>query len=363
MFEASLYSTIYYLVVIIATIIATNKYRVLTYTNDGVGEKNKKLTEWIFPAIISLFIGLRPVDGRFVDMVNYNSYYYAQQYGKSFSFDADATNYIFDNLFSWLGANYYDITVFFLIIAICYFMGAYKAMKLLFKNHAFLAFVVFLGAFSTLSYATNGIKAGAAASFFLCALGYREKKIKAAICLILSLGFHHSMIMPIMAYIISLFLKNSKYYFAFWIFALLMAVLHISGFQEFFAGMSDESSAEYLNPENEDWGGKTGFRLDLVIYSFLPVFIGYMAIFKYKLESKIYSFLLNVYLLTNAVWMLCMYAAFTNRIAYLSWLMYPVVTIYPFFCKNFMPEQTTKLKQLVWIQLLFTLFMYIVYYG
>ena len=73
MFEASLYSTIYYLVVIIATIIATNKYRVLTYTNDGVGEKNKKLTEWIFPAIISLFIGLRPVDGRFVDMVNYNS--------------------------------------------------------------------------------------------------------------------------------------------------------------------------------------------------------------------------------------------------------------------------------------------------
>ena len=142
-----------------------------------------------------------------------------------------------------------------------------------------------------------------------------------------------------------------------------MALAHITFFQEIFAGLSDEGGANYLNNTAENWGGKTGFRFDFVLYSSLPVYIGYITLFKYKLESKTYSFLLNVYLMANAIWMLCMYAAFTNRIAYLSWLMYPIVTIYPFLCPTFMPEQKKRLKQVVWFQLLFTLFMNIVYYG
>ena len=50
----------------------------------------------------------------------------------------------------------------------------------------------------------------------------------------------------------------------------------------------------------------------------MPVLMGYMVKYKYRLEEKIYDMILNTYLVCNAVWMLCMYAEFTNRIAYLS---------------------------------------------
>lgn len=363
MIEAYIYHTIYLILVTILTVIVTNRLRVHTIMEDRVSFKNT-LPGYTVALLIALFIGFRPLSGiYFVDMWNYNSIYYALQYGKPFELDLNTDNIIFDNLFSWLGANLYEVTVVFVIISLCYFLFAYKAATLLFKNYAFLAFVVFLGAFSTFSYGTNGIKAGAAASFFLCALGYRDSWLKATVFLALSLGFHHSMIMPVAAFVIAWFIKNPKIYFSIWIIALLIAASHITFFQELFAGMADERGAGYLNDTEGDWGGKAGFRLDFVLYSALPVVIGYFAIFKYNLRSKKYYFLLNTYLLTNAIWMLCMYASFTNRIAYLSWLMYPFVTIYPFFYDEFIPEQTLRLKQVVWFQLSFTLFMNVIYYG
>lgn len=363
MFAASLYQPIYLVLVTILTIIVTNRVGSKIDITQRVSFR-ESLPGYIVALLFALFIGFRPVSARyFVDMQNYYDYYYAVLYSNSFKFDINTENFLFDNLFSWLGSNLYDVTLLFVILSLCYFLLAYKALTLLFKNYSFLAFVVFLGAFSTFSYATNGIKAGAAASFFLCALGYRDNWLKAAAFLILSLGFHHSMIMPIAAFVIAWFIKNPKIYFAIWILALLISAAHITFFQELFAGMADDSGADYLNAADDTWEGKTGFRFDFVLYSALPVVIGYWAIFKYNLQSKVYYFLLNTYMLTNAIWMLCMYAAFTNRIAYLSWLMYPVVTIYPFFYKEFMPKQVLRLKQVVWFQLLFTLFMSVIYYG
>lgn len=362
MFTADLYQPIYLIVVTILTVITTSIYKGQTYTSIN-NRAGVNITGYLIALAFALFIGFRPVSGRyFVDMSHYREIYYALVYGRSFSFNWHTENYLYDNFLFWLGSRYYEITVLYVVLSLIYFLCAYKAVSRLFGKNALLAFAVFLGAFSTFSYATNGMKAGVAASLFLCALSYRNKPIWASAFLFLSLGFHHSMILPIGAYIAAYFVKNSKYYFIFWVFALVMAAAHISFLQEMFAGLADERGAEYLT-DTEDWGGRSGFRIDFVLYSALPVAIGYLAIYKYKLQSKTYSFLLNTYLLTNAVWMVCMYAAFTNRIAYLSWLMYPVVTIYPFFCKTFMPEQTKRLKQVVWFQLLFTLFMDVIYYG
>lgn len=362
MIPAALYSTVYLILVAILTAIAINKTQ--TYKFNGNATTSSIWPGYILAILLALFIGFRPMSGQyFVDMANYNVEYYALHYNRPFEFTSDTTNFIFDNLFKWLAHARYDITFFFVIIALIYFVLTYFAITKLFPGHAFIAYVVFLGAFSTFSYATNGIKAGAAATLFLCALAYWQDKYKAIFFLLLSLGFHHSMIVPIIAYVAAICVRESKFYFIFWVFSLLVAAAHISFFQVLFAGMADESGASYLTDTSGNWGGKSGFRLDFILYSALPVYIGYISIFKYHLRSNTYSILLNVYLLTNAVWMLCMYASFTNRIAYLSWLLYPVVAIYPFFCPTFMPEQQKKLKRVVWVQFLFTLFMNIIYYG
>lgn len=361
MISAYLYRPLYLVAVTILTVIATSRYHAQYNYGERISD-GENLRGYILPLLFALFIGFRPLSGiYFVDMWNYNSEYYAFLYGRNFHFNPLAENFIFDNLFGWLGSKNYEIKVCFVLIALIYFVLTYKALTRLFGPNSTLAFIVFLGAFSTFSYGTNGIKAGAAAAFFLCALSYRDKPLMASLFLVLSLGFHHSMKIPIAAFIIAWFIKDSKYYFAVWIIALLIAAAHITYFQELFAGMADERGALYLNNTEGNWGGKSGFRLDFILYSAFPVFIGSLAIFKCKLKSKIYSFLFNVYLLTNAIWMLCMYASFTNRIAYLSWLMYPIVTIYPFFCKDIMPAQVTRLKLVIWFQLLFTLFMNIIY--
>lgn len=362
MLTPNLYQPIYLALVTILTLVETLKYNKYSNTRLKRHSNDFNVAGIVFAISLAFFIGLRPISARyFVDMYNYWEVYVFQDYAALPSF-WETQNFIFDNIFNWLGAERINIYVFFCFMSIVYFGSAYVAMSRMFPNDAFYGFIVFLGAFSTFSYATNGIKAGVAASLFLCALAYRDHKILKYIFLIVSLGFHHSMVLPITAYIVCLIIKNPKYFIVFWLFALIVSILHISYFQTLFAGMADESGANYLT-STSNWGGKTGFRYDFVLYSAFPVLTGWWAIFKCNLQSKSFNFIYNVYLLTNAVWMLCMYASFTNRIAYLSWFMYPIVLVYPYFTKQFIANQYPKLNKVVWAQLGFTLFMSIIYYD
>ncbi len=100
-----------------------------------------------------------------------------------------------------------------------------------------------------------------------------------------------------------------------------------------------------------------------MLYSAMPVWVGYIAKYKKNIQSKMYDTLLYTYITTNAVWMLCMYASFTNRIAYLSWLLYPVVLIYPFFDEKFGKDRYRMVAKVTMYHLCFTLFMDLIYYG
>lgn len=362
MMSPLIYSTLYLFIVSVLTIFVGWGYaKRQNYIVNSTPSIN--LTGgWIVAIFMTLFIGLRPVHKVFVDMVNYREVYDAYLYN-DFSFELWRENILFDNLFLYLSANAFDITVFFFLIAVIYFVGTYIAMIKMFKNDALYAYLAFLAAFSTFSYGTNGIKAGAAATLFILALAYNRKIIISILLLAASLGFHHSMILPIGAYICCYFYRNSRAYLIFWILSLIIAALHISYFQNLLGGMADERGAtEYLS-ELSDWGGKTGFRLDFILYSAVPIAVGYYALIIKKLQSKEYKLIYNIYVFTNAVWMLCMYANFTNRIAYLSWFLYPIVLVYPFFKEEFIPRQYITLNKVVAFQLIFTLAMNFIYYA
>jgi hypothetical protein len=67
--------------------------------------------------------------------------------------------------------------------------------------------------------------------------------------------------------------------------------------------------------------------------------------------------------LLNALWMLCMYANFTNRIAALSWALYPIVIIYPYLSeKSNYPNKNMMFAVVMLLHLAFTLFMKFIYY-
>lgn len=356
---AHLYIYIYLFIVTLLTLPLCSKYSTSRYGLTGV--KNAEFTP-VLVVFLTLFIGLRPQSGVFVDMMNYLSYYNLIK-GNFFDFNWNSENILFDNYFRFLASKNAPIEILFLSIAAVYFGASYIGIRKLFPNNVYIAYLVFLGAFSTFSYGTNGIKAGAAAAIFIMAISYYKKKWLCIVFALLSYGFHHSMQVPIVALLITMLFKNPKWYFYGWFVCLLMAMLHITYFQNIFGSMTDEQGAGYLIFSEDITAGGIRFRPDFILYSAVPVWIGYEFEIKRKLTSKTYSTLLHFYLVTNAVWMLCMYASFTNRIAYLSWFVYPLVLIYPYLYVDNRGSKYVLFARTVRYHLYFTLFMVIVYYG
>lgn len=353
MIPAFLYQYIYIIIVAILSLGVLQHRRLLD-------QKESLINSVFLCVVLVLFIGLRPHSYVFGDTINYASWWGMIPWE---GWNWNLSNKIFDNIYNYMGSTFPDATLFFLLMAAIYFLCMLMACRKLFPANTLIVFLVCLSAFSTFSYGTNGIKAGAAASLFLVALAYRDKIWVSIVFLLLSWGIHHSMQLPIVAYVLTLIFKNEKWYFYGWLFCLLMAIGHVSFFQNLFAEITDDSGASYLSSTGENWGGKSVFRIDFVIYSMMPVLIGYYVKYKYKLEDKLYDIMLNIYLVCNGVWMLCMYANFNNRIAYLSWFIYPILLVYP--CYAIEDENhplVLNRKKIVLGHLGFTLFMVFVYY-
>lgn len=358
-----LYQPVYLIVVAILTSFTMNHYRsIKLYPHHNIG-LNKYGLAITITIVLVLVIGNRPTRSEvFGDTVNYTSWYSMYDKGDSFVWDWNSENFIFDNFYSLFASNHIPIEFFFLFISLIYFGGIFIACKKMFPNDTTLALLVYLAAFSTFSYGTNGIKAGAAAAIFLLALAYRKKKVIAILLLWVSLGFHHSMLAPIASFFGAYFYRNPKVYLWAWIVCLLLAAAHVTFFMSLFSGYTDEHGASYLVADNVT-KDVSGFRPDFILYSAIPIYIGYHLINKRPIISEMYNFLWCTYTMTNCVFLLCTYGSYINRIAYLSWLMYPFVLIYPFLHFQWNPNQNRYLRYTVYGHLGFTLFMSFVYYG
>lgn len=365
MIDALLYQPIYYAVITILTIFTAFNYAGYPQSRIIQDSHQRALPSLLLMAFLTIFIGFRPVHRTFVDMMNYAEFYKYAQAAGYFNFNWDAENLVFDNLFSLLAFKGYDLNIFMFVIALVYFGAMWLAVRKWFPNDTLYAYLVFLAAFSSFSYATNGVKAGAAASLFLLALAYRDNLKLTIIFSLLSWFFHHSMSAVIVMYILTFFVKNTKVYSLGWLLCVALSFVQINPLQSVMVAMTDDRGASYLLSTDDMWGGKTGFRFDFLLYSAVPILIGSYAIFKLKIKSVVYSQMFNLYLGLNALWLLCMYIPFNNRLAYLSWFMLPVVSIYPFLRLNLHYVGTTQyrfLNKIAFFYLLFTLFMYYVYY-
>lgn len=357
MISGEYYISIYFFVVTIFTLIYVNRYSHYTLSDTGT------MPLVLLSVGMTMFIGFRPIYRGFVDMMNY-SYTYDYNLGMPFDFDRNTENYLFDNWFSFCCSFSFDKSIFFLSIALVYFMGAAIACKKLFKKHSVIAYLFFLGAFSAFSYGTNGIKAGAAMSIFLLAVAWWNNKVVAMLLLWIALGFHHSMLMPIVAFALCNFVRKPKCFFYGWLVCLLLSAAHVTSFMNVlgdFVSGDNARAASYLDA-TAIWEGKSGFRYDFVIYSAMPVLAGYYTIIKRSIESQTYIFMWSLYCVINAFWLICMYAQYTNRIAYLSWGLYPFVLCYPFLMIKFDDRQYKWLANIALLHLGFTLFMNIIYY-
>lgn len=363
MFSAEIYQSIYVSVMMLLTIIVGGRYS--KYSTNRVLSKGREdiLSSLVLVVSVLLFIGFRPISEVFPDMAGYaNAMLSHDLEGVPVTWD---NNYVFTLFMAFLSSNNASPQTPIVLLAAINIFSTFLAVRKMFPNDTMVALLVVFGSFVYFATATNGIKAGCAMGLLLCSLAFRDRIIVSLFFLFLSMGFHHSMQMAIGAYFVCHFYKKSKPYFYVWGFCLLLSLLHVQYFQFLFGGLTDEHGAGYLLSSMEDvgFGGRTGFRWDFLLYCSIPVVVGYYAFFKKKIISERYSFIMNMYLVTDSIWILCMYAPYTNRIAEVPWGLLPIVTIYPFLKEQWSVTQYKTFQKLAYFLVGFTFFMNFIFYA
>lgn len=338
-----------------------------TYTLDLNDPKNLKFLRtagWVLLVLVLLFIGLRPISGHvFGDMGTYAVYFLNYAHGAPVTSTTDVVFHYYMKTLSYVVGVY----GFFLITTILYIIPMYLISKSSFKHYSFYAFLMFTVSFSFYSYGTNGIRNGVATSMFLWGLCYPNKKLIMAVFFIVAVLFHKSLLLPIMAYVLTMFYNNPKTYLKAWILAIPVSFILGSIFIKLFTilGFGGDRLAGYLIGDAPLAEGviKTGFRWDFLFYSAFPVFAGWYFIIKKGFKDKFYNQLFNTYLICNAFWILVIRANFSNRFAYLSWFLMAIVIIYPLLKQQFFKNQQIVIAKVVTAYFMFTFLMYFIYYA
>lgn len=345
------YTPIYHHILLMVTILTFIHTLALNY-NDPQNVNFTKTSGVMLFIFVLFYLGLRPIHQVFGDMPIYTHTFLEYKSGVALWSSKDM---MFQN-FMYSSAKIMTPNSFFFLCATLYVIPAYVISKKWFNKGWFYSFLLIVGSFSFWSYGTNGIRNGLGTSMFLIALAFDKRYIK-VIFLALAIGFHKSMALPVLGYVITWFYNNPKPFFYFWLASIPLS-LALPGFWEsLFASMVEDDRASYLTTEaSADDFSSVGFRWDFLIYSATGVFAGWWYIFKEKLEDKKYIQLFNTYLFANSFWILVIRANFSNRFAYLSWFLLALVIVYPWIRYRFTGEQHKKLG---WIMMAYIGFTYI----
>lgn len=349
---ASFYAPIFYNLVLLLVLIKCGQL----YTNG-------KNSLWILALFLIFLIGLRPISGYyFGDTYNYNILYDTAIHSNQFVFDKE---WIFNGLMYWFAQSGFTVHFFFLFVEAVYVGFQAWACARIFNKYGLVAFLSIICAFSFYSYSMNGIRNGMAAAIMILALSYvNDNKWKAVFWAFIAVNVHNSMLLPVAAMIACFVHNNTKHYFYFWLLSILISVTIGGTIETLFASsgfVDDDRFSGYLTGHSDAGTfSSTGFRWDFLLYSCVPILIGYYYVVKKGFCDKTYVFFLNTYILSNSFWVMVIRANFSNRFAYLSWFLYGIVLVYPFLKCEYVKGRDAKLRMVLLGNVAFTYFMWLI---
>jgi hypothetical protein len=318
-----------------------------SFLTSNSNEKVKGISFWGFFLLFFtvLYIGLRPLSYLFGDMVMYNIHlkelFYSNKLSRSFEFGFEALLRFF--------STFKNATFFFFGCTFIYTLPLYLASKKLFGNLWFYSFLALVASFSFWAYGVNGIRNGISTSLFIYALSLKKEYWK-IIFFLLAYSMHSSILLVIAAYYLVKFIKNTRYFFFFWLISIPVSFVSGDFFKNLFLGFNlfEDNRVEIYFDDfeklNELTKLDTSFRLDFIIYSAIPILVAYYFIYIKKLNDTYYSSIVRMYLMLNAFWILIIKVNFSNRFAYLSWFMMGLVIFYPFLKYSVFKRQQVVLN-------------------
>jgi len=355
------YSSIYFQFILLITlfVLAQGNLKLESSQNLTI----KKALGFVIFFVVLFYIGLRPLNYRFGDMIIYERQFNSYAAGVPLLIEKDA---LFE-YFKYGVAQVASSTVFFFLCAVLYVVPLYLASKKFFQDYWFYGFFMIIASFSFWTYGTNGIRNGIASSLFLYGLS-KDRKFVVLTILFASTFIHKSMLLPLVGYIATLVYSNSKPYFYLWLVCIPLSLALGGFFTNFFMniGIIEEKAVEsYLGDFNQASEGvelKVGFRWDFLVYSAFGILAGWYYVFRRKYQDKLYLQLLNVYLFCNAFWVLVIRANYSNRLAYLSWFMLGIIIIYPLVKSKFFENQHQVIVRIILAYFAFTYIMNVFVY-
>ena len=350
------YTFLYFHFLLIVVLISI--YR---FNSKGLSPSYDRTGVFVFAGIILLFIGLRPYDipgvGTYLgDTGNYYRSFLNYAVGNT---DIVSEDTGFDFL-TKKATLFLSGQSYFFVLAALYVLPLYKACTRLSSDYTYLLFLMITTSFLFWANGVNGIRTGIGTSLLLLAFTYKNEKWLMIALFVLAISFHKSMLLPMGAFVLTSFYKNSRVWIAIWFICIVLSLLLGGFWEQFFASFNtgDERFSQYLTQEvNAEIFSSTGFRWDFLIYSAIPIALGYHFIFQKKYNSAQYIHLYNTYILANSFWILIIRSNFSNRFASLSWFLIPFILILPLLKIRLWKYQLYNLSLILILSFLFTYYM------
>ncbi len=314
----------------------------------------------ILTAFLIVYLGFRPITSKYglADTINYATFFHLAQ-----TIGPEVLAYK-DPGFMFVITSMLETTVslFFTVCLALYLVPYVCAYKRFFDDKFGFAVIVMICSFGFFGYAVNGIRNGIAFSFVTLAFAQR-KYIPMILFALIGLSFHKSVVLPIAAFCITLLYNKKSTYLNIWIASALLSMMFANVVAQFIPAdfLGDDRLSTYMNANFQDQVNASfsyvGFRYDFLIYSAIPIIIGWKYLNGDGWSNVWYERIYNTYILCNSFWLFTAYVPYNNRFAFLSWFLYPILVTYPYIQNT--DELDTKLKNVLGLSYLFMFLMWI----
>lgn len=346
----------------------TSSYYLDSKGCDKLLKQRSTLLPFLFTALLTIFIGLRPSSYIFGDMGMYRHLWNMTNVSSiDFFFDFER-EWFFELVLKTCKLLVRDVQFWFFIVCLFFIGCQFWACKKLLWENVWMAIMFLFFSYQLYPYATNGIRNGMGTALmmlsisFFCHRNWRGYII-GLLLFILAIGCHRSLIVPMAALMVSLFIiKDIKYAVYIWVGCIFVSITAGGYFQGLFEGLSyDNRMTNYSNASEEIMAqfSRLGFRWDFLLYSAMPVllasYVRYRGIF-----DQTFTLLANTYIIANSFWVLVCRAAYSNRFAYLSWFIYALVIAYAVIRVPIWKDQDRIAGWILLAHSFFTIIMYLI---